>query len=83
MKLRKATTEILNLHSNRRQTRGSKMNESEIVEQLKEVNDKLEKIETFFAHDGLSVMLNEKLTAMTKALVERIDRLEKALIRKD
>jgi hypothetical protein len=35
------------------------MNESEIAKELKEVRDRLDKIETFFAHDGLSVMLNE------------------------
>jgi DNA-binding FrmR family transcriptional regulator len=62
------------------------MNDEEILEQLKAINIKLDKIETFLAHDGLSEMLNEKLSynfgEMTKALVAKMDKIEQA-IRKD
>jgi hypothetical protein len=63
------------------------MGETDIVKELKEVRDRLDKIETFFAHDGFSVMLNEKLSAhfghMTEILMGKIDKMEKALLRKD
>lgn len=68
---------------------GSKMTLSEkellteILVELEEMNKKLDKIETFFARDGLSVMLNEKLSAMLHALIEKMDRIEKASMRKD
>jgi hypothetical protein len=59
----------------------------DIAKQLEEIGERLDKIETFFAHDGFSMMLNEKLASnfghMTKILVERIDKLEKDLLRKD
>jgi hypothetical protein len=61
------------------------MNESEIAEELKEVKERLDKIETFLTHDGLSKMLNEKLssnfTMMTNILVNRIEKIEKAIER--
>lgn len=57
-----------------------KMSEDEVVKQLKEINDKLGKIVNFLSHDGLSTMLNEKLSSyckqMTEILARRIDTSE-------
>lgn len=56
------------------------MKEDEIAKELEEIKERLNKIETFFAHNGLSVMLNEKLASnfghMTEILVAKIDEIK-------
>jgi hypothetical protein len=60
------------------------MGESDIAKEL-EIKERLDKIETFFAHDGLSAMLNEKLASnfrhMTEILLKRMDKLESEIRR--
>lgn len=61
------------------------MSESDIAKELREIKERLDKIETFFAHDGLSVMLNEKLASnfgdMTEILVAKMDKIEQSIRR--
>jgi hypothetical protein len=76
---------MLNLHRNRRLTRDLKMNESDIAKELEEIKERLDKIETFFAHDGFWMMLNEKLASnfghMTEILIKRMDELKEEIRR--